>query len=63
MGTAGSRFVKRGHVTVSGLQMLDDDQEELRFTHNPQDGLAAIDFTDYPYGTNFVVRVTEIELQ
>ena len=55
--------MKRGHVTVSGLQMLDDDQEELRFTHNPQDGLAAIDFTDYPYGTNFVVRVTEIELQ
>lgn len=34
----------------------------MKFTQNTHAGLAAIDLTGYPYGTNLVVRVAEFEL-
>ena len=39
-----------------------DNGEELVFAQNAAAGLATVNFTGYPYGTNLVVRVAEIEL-
>ena len=34
-----------------------DNNEELAFTQNTENGLMSVNFTGYPYGTNTVVRV------
>ncbi len=39
-----------------------DTHKDLRFTQDTGAGLAALDFTGYPYGSNLVVRVAEIDL-
>ena len=61
LGGTGPRPIKGLDRAIRSARWM-DNQEALKFTHNPQDGLAAIDFTGYPYGTILVVRVAEIEL-
>ena len=61
LGGTGPRPIKGLDRAIRSARWM-DNQAALKFTHNPQDGLTAIDFTGYPYGTNLVVRVAEIEL-
>jgi len=40
-----------------------DNQEELAFAQNAGAGILTVNFTGYPYGSNLVVRVAEIECE
>ena len=59
-GGTGPRAIKGLDRPIRRVCWM-DNQEELRFTQETGTGLAAIDFTGYPYGVNLVVRVAEIE--
>lgn len=55
---AGTGFLR----PIKSVRWLDNG-ESLAFAQNPETGLASINFTGYPYGTNLVVRVAEIECE
>jgi alpha-L-fucosidase len=59
-GGTGPRAIRNLDRPVLRARWMDNG-EELKFTQNTGAGLAAIDFTGYPYGTNLVVRVAEID--
>lgn len=44
---------------INGIRWL-DNKEELKYTHNKENGLLCVNATGYPYGTNLVVRVAEV---
>lgn len=52
----GPRGFKNVNVKFGSIKWTDND-ENLEFTQNTQNGLLCVDFTGYPYGTNTVVRV------
>jgi alpha-L-fucosidase len=61
VGGAGPRVAQGFKQSIKRVSWLDNG-ETLAFAQNPEAGLATINFTGYPYGTNLVVRVAEIEL-
>lgn len=60
-GGEGPRAFKGIRQPIRRVRWMDND-EALAFTQNTETGVVAIDFTCYPYGTNLVVRVAEIEV-
>ena len=60
-GGAGPRAIKGLQQPIKSVTWLDNG-ESLAFTQNLAQEIAAIDCTGYPYGTNLVVRVAEIEV-
>jgi alpha-L-fucosidase len=58
-GGTGPRSLSNLKTPVAGARWLDNGQE-LPWTQNVEAGIAAIDCTGYPYGTNLVVRVAEL---
>jgi alpha-L-fucosidase len=60
-GGAGPRAASGFGRRIRSVRWMDND-EALCFAQNADKGLATIDFTGFPYGTNTVVRVSEIEL-
>ena len=58
---AGCRAFLNFNCSVKSVRWLDND-ESLAFAGNSGDGLLTINATNYPYGTNLVVRVAEVEL-
>ncbi|MCK5803656.1 MAG: alpha-L-fucosidase [Lentisphaeria bacterium] len=61
VGGAGPRVASNFKCPIQSVRWMDNG-EALSFAQNADQGLATIDFTGYPYGTNMVVRVAEIEL-
>ncbi len=61
-GGSGPRSLKGLQRRIQSVRWM-DNREELAFTQNSKDGIAAINFTGYPYGSNLVVRVAEITLK
>jgi alpha-L-fucosidase len=60
-GGAGPRVITGLKQPIKQVRWLDNG-ESLAFTQNTTGGFAAINLTGYPYGTNWVVRVAEIEV-
>jgi alpha-L-fucosidase len=61
VGGAGPRVAQGIKQPIKKVSWLDNG-EALAFSQNADAGLATVNFTGYPYGTNLVVRVAEIEL-
>lgn len=61
VGGAGPRAAQGLNQPIRHVRWLDNG-ETLAFAQNPAAGVATVNFTGYPYGTNLVVRVAEIEL-
>lgn len=61
-GGAGPRSLAGLNQRIASAVWLDSG-EELVFAHNVENGLATLNLTGYPYGTNMVVRVAKITLQ
>lgn len=61
VGGAGPRAAQGFQQPIRQVRWLDNG-ETLAFAQNPAAGVATVNFTGYPYGTNLVVRVAEIEL-
>lgn len=61
VGGAGPRAAQGIKHPIRQARWLDNG-EELAFAQNPEAGVATVHFTGYPYGTNLVVRVAELEL-
>ena len=59
-GLRGARAVEGLPLTVRTAHWLDND-EPLAFTQDPGAGLLALRATPYPYGSNLVVRVAELD--
>jgi alpha-L-fucosidase len=59
-GGKGPRAISNLKRPIRRVRWLDNG-EELRFTQDVSTGIAAIDFTGYPFGTHLVVRIAEIE--
>ncbi len=60
VGGAGPRTIQGLRKPIRAARWLDDGSP-LQFAQNLDGGFAAIDLTGYPYGSNYVVRVAEIE--
>lgn len=60
-GGTGPRTISGIKRPIKSVRWMDNG-ESLDFTQNVERGFAAIRLTGYPYGTNLVVRVAEIEL-
>jgi alpha-L-fucosidase len=56
----GPRALADLHIPISGVQWLDSG-EQLTFIQDTTRGVAALDCTGYPYGTNMVVRVARLK--
>jgi alpha-L-fucosidase len=61
VGGAGPRVAQGIKQPIKSVRWMDNG-EELTFAQNAEAGLTTVNFTGYPYGTNMVVRVAEIEL-
>jgi alpha-L-fucosidase len=61
VGGAGPRVIRNLDAKIEKVRWVDND-ETLGWVQQEDDCWAAVDFTGYPYGTNLVVRVAEIEL-
>jgi alpha-L-fucosidase len=61
VGGVGPRAAQGVKQTIRQIRWLDNG-EQLAFAQNPEAGVATVNFTGYPYGTNLVVRVAEIDL-
>lgn len=61
-GGSGPRAMSQLPMPIRGARWLDNN-ESLKWTQDAAAGLAALDCTGYPYGSNLVVRVAEITLQ
>jgi len=59
-GGSGPRAVAGLDRSVSGARWLDTG-EELEVVQNDDGSITTIDCTGYPYGTNTVVRVAELD--
>ena len=59
-GGAGPRALSGLNAPIKSVQWL-DSSENLAFAGDAENGLATLDLTGYPYGTNLVVRVAKIE--
>lgn len=60
-GGTGPRALSNLKTPIASARWLDSG-EELLWTQNPETGLAALNCTGYPYGTNLVVRIAELTL-
>lgn len=60
-GWIGPRGFTGFNEKIKKVRWMDND-EKLDFTQNPETGLTSINCTGYPYGTDLVVRVAEIEV-
>lgn len=58
-GGAGPRSLAGLNATIQNAQWL-DSEKPINFAQNADNGLATLDLTGYPYGTNLVVRVAKI---
>ena len=58
---AGCRAFLNFNCPVKSVRWLDNN-EPLAFAGNSGEGLLTINATNYPYGSNLVVRVAEVEL-
>lgn len=59
-GAIGPRAIKGLDRPIRSVRWM-DNQEVLKFAQGG--GLATIDFTGYPYGSNLVVRVAHLEME
>ena len=57
----GMRSFSNINQQAKSVRWLDND-ESLKFTSNGDAGLLTINATGFPYGTNLVVRVAEVEI-
>ncbi len=60
VGLTNPRTIKGVNRRIKGIRWIDNN-ESLNFAQNENNGLLAIDLTCYPYGSDLVVRVAEIE--
>jgi alpha-L-fucosidase len=61
LGLEGPRALKGVDRPVASARWLDSG-EELRFAQDREAGLLTLDCTGFPYGTQLVVRIAEIDL-
>ncbi len=61
-GGAGPRAFKGISKKIKSVIWM-DNQEELEFTQDTSSGLLCVNFTGYPYGSNYVVRVAKVVLK
>ena len=59
-GGAGPRALQDCTTPIRSARWLDSD-EELQWSQNPENGLATLNLTGYPYGTALVVRLAQLE--
>jgi len=55
----GLRVFSNVKMRIKNVRWLDND-EELQFASNDKAGILTVNATGYPYGTNMVVRVAEV---
>ena len=60
-GGVGPRPLRGLDLPIRDAHWIDSG-EELNFAANPENGLAVLNCTGYPYGSNLVVRVAELTL-
>ena len=60
-GSAGPRALSNLDEKIQSATWLDSGVE-IAFAQNAENGLAALELTGYPYGSNLVVRVAKIEI-
>jgi alpha-L-fucosidase len=58
----GMRSFSNINMQVKSVRWLDND-EPLKFASSGDAGLLTVNATGFPYGTNLVVRIAEVEIK